>query len=146
MKLHTLLIVGFVFVMAGCTEKDQAVPEAADEAQAPPPVAEAPPMKVEEWRKAEFLEHMHRHADYLDNLNIALAEGDIVAAMTPAYWVSRHDSVEGVPAEWQQYLDGMRAASLAVEKSTDLDSARTAAEQITVQCQGCHAAAGVLAE
>jgi len=146
MKLHTLLIVGFAFVITGCTEKDQAVPEAADEAQASPTAAEAPPTKVEEWRKAEFLEHMHKHADYLDNLNIALAEGDIVAAMTPAYWVSRHDAVEGVPAEWQQYLDGMRAASLAVEKSNDLDSAGTAAEQITEQCQGCHAAAGVIAE
>ena len=143
MKLHTLLIVGFVFVLTGCAEKEQAAPEVADEAQAPPPVADAPPM---EKRNDAFIDHMHRHADQLDSLNIALAEGDIVAAMTPAYWLSRHDSVEDVPAEWQQYIVGMREASLDVEKSNDLDTARAAAERITVQCQGCHAVAGVLAE
>lgn len=146
MKLHTLLIVGFALVMAGCTEKEQAVPEAVDEAQAPPPAVETPPANTEEWRTSHLIEHMHRHADYLDDLNITLAEGDIVAAMTPAYWLSRHDDVEGVPAEYRIYLDGMRAAALEVEKSHDLDSARAASEQITVQCQSCHTAAGVLAE
>jgi mono/diheme cytochrome c family protein len=38
----------------------------------------------------------------------------------------------------------MREASLDVEKSTDLESARAAAERITEQCQGCHTAAGVI--
>lgn len=146
MKLQTLLIVGFALGMTACAEKEQAAPEAIDEAEANLPAAEASPAKIEEWRKAGFLEHMHRHADQLDDLNIALAEGDMVAAMTPAYWLSRHDSVEGVPAEWQRYLDGMRAASLDVEKSKDLDAARAASERITEQCQGCHAAAGVMSD
>lgn len=146
MKLQTLLIAGLALSISGCAEKEQATTEAMDEAQAPPPAAEASPAKVEEWRNAEFLDHMHRHADQLDDLNIALAEGDIIGAMTPAYWLSRHDSVEGVPAEWQQYVDGMRQASLEVEKSNDLDAARAAAERITEQCQGCHAAAGVMSD
>ncbi len=140
MKLQTLLIVGFALSMSGCAEKEQAV----DEAKAPPPAAEASPAKVEEWRNAEFLDHMHRHADQLDDLNNALADGDIIAAMTPAYWLSRHDSVEGVPAEWQQYMDGMREASIDVEKSNDIDVARAAAGRINKQCQGCHAAAGAM--
>ncbi len=54
--------------------------------------------------------------------------------------------IEGIPSEWQPFLDGMREASIDVEKSADLESARAAAERITAQCQGCHAAAGVLAE
>jgi hypothetical protein len=144
MKLQTLLAFGFALSMTACGEKDQAATEVVDEA--PAPAAEVFPATTEEWRNDEFLAHMHRHADYLDDLNIALAEGDIVAAMTPAYWLSRHDSVEGVPSEWQPYLDGMRAASLDVEKSKDLESARAAAERITVQCQGCHTAAGILDE
>ena len=146
MKLQTLLIVGFALSIVGCAEKEQATVEAMDEAKAPPPAAEASPAKVEEWRNAGFLDHMHRHADQLDDLNNALAEGDIIAAMTPAYWLSRHDSVEGVPAEWQQYMDGMREASLDVEKTTDIDAARAAAERINQQCQGCHAAAGVMSD
>lgn len=143
MKLHTLLIVGFAFFMTACAEKEQAVPEATDEV--PPPVTEAAPAGEPEPRDAAFIEHMHRHADQLDALNIALAEGDIVAAMTPAYWLSRHDEVEGVPAAWRPFLVGMREASIEVEKSKDLESARAAAEKITAQCQGCHTAAGVTA-
>ena len=146
MKLHTLLIVGFALGMTGCAEKEQAVPEVVDEAQVPPAADEASSAQLKEWQNDEYVQHMHDHADYLDDLNIALAEGDIVAAMTPAYWLSRHDSVEGVPTEWQPYLEGMREASIAVERSTDLDSARAAAERITAQCQGCHEAAGVVAE
>jgi predicted amidohydrolase YtcJ len=92
---------------------------------------------------SEFLEHMHRHAEYLDALNIALAEGDFDAAMTPAYWLSRHDEVDGIPAEWQPYLESVREAAHNVESSADLESARAAAEPITAQCQGCHTAAGV---
>jgi len=132
--------------MAACAEKDQAVTETVDKAPAPEPTVEVFPPTTQEWRSDEFLAHMHRHADYLDDLNIALAEGDIVAAMTPAYWLSRHDSVEGVPDEWRPYLDGMRAASLDVEKSKDLESARAASERITEQCQGCHTAAGIIGE
>ena len=146
MKLQTLLVFGFALSMTACAEKDQTAAEAADKAPAPAPAAEVSPATTEEWRNDELLAHMHRHADHLDDLNIALAEGDIVAAMTPAYWLSRHDSVEGVPSEWQPYLDGMRAASLDVEKSKDLESARAASERITVQCQGCHTAAGIIGE
>jgi len=144
MKLQTLLAFGFTLSMTACGEKDQAATEVVD--KAPAPAAEVSPATTEEWRNDDFLAHMHRHADYLDDLNIALADGDIVAAMTPAYWLSRHDSVEDVPAEWQPYLDGMRAASLDVEKSKDLESARAASERITAQCQGCHAEAGILGE
>ncbi len=146
MKLQTLLAFGFALGMTACAEKDQPVTEAVDKTPAPAPAAEVSKATPEEWRNDAFLAHMHRHADHLDDLNIALAEGDIVAAMTPAYWTSRHDSVEGVPCEWQPYLDGMRAASLDVEKSRNLESARAASERITTQCQACHTAAGIIGE
>jgi hypothetical protein len=77
MKLHTLLIVGFALSMSGCAEKEQAVPEAVDEVQTPPPSTEASPAKAEEWMDDAFLKHMHRHADELDDLNLALADGDL---------------------------------------------------------------------
>lgn len=117
MKLRTYLIVGLVLSMTACTQEDQADPE--------------------------FLAHMHRHAEYLDALNMALAEGDFDAAMTPAYWLSRHDEVDGLPTAWQPYLESVREAAHNVENSVDLESARAAAEPITLQCQGCHTAAGV---
>jgi hypothetical protein len=97
-------------------------------------------------RNSESLEHMHRHAEHLDALNMALAMGDFDASMTPAYWLSRHDTVEGLPSDLQPYLEGMRESARNVEESNNLESARAAAERITAQCQGCHTAAGVIGE
>ena len=144
MKLHTLLIAGLALSMTGCSEKEQAVPEAVDEVQTPPPAAEASPAKTEEWMNDAFLKHMHRHADELDDLNLALADGDLDAAKTSANWLSRHDAVTGIPSEWQLYLDGMREAARTVGEAADVEAARGPAERITDNCQGCHIAAGIV--
>jgi mono/diheme cytochrome c family protein len=143
MKLHTLLIVGFALSTAGCAEKQQAVPEAVTEVPAPPPATEAPAAKTEAWMNDAFLEHMHRHADELDDLNLALADGDLDAAIASANWLSRHDAVTNIPPEWQLYLDGMREAARAVAEASDVEAARGPAERITDNCQGCHRAAGM---
>jgi len=114
--------------------------------QAPPPAAEASPEKTEEWMNDEFLQHMHRHADELDELNLALADGDLDAAKTSANWLSRHDGVSGIPPEWQLYLVNMREAADAVAEATDLEAARLPAERISENCQGCHMAAGIVTD
>ena len=146
MKLRSLLIVAFALSMTGCAEKEQAVPEAVDEAPAPPPAAEAIVAKTEEWQNDAFLKHMHRHADRVDDLNIALADGDLDTAITSANWLSRHDLVTDIPSEWQLYLDGMREAARAVAEATDLEAARVPAERITENCQGCHIAVGIVGD
>jgi len=146
MKLHMLLIVGFALSMTGCAEKEQAIPEAVDEAQAPPPAAEASPVETEEWQNDAFLKHMHRHADQLDELNMALADGDLDAAKMSANWLSRHDGASSIPPEWQLYVVRVREAADAVAEATDLEAARAPAERITENCQGCHTAAGIVGE
>lgn len=146
MKLHTLLIIGFAFTMTGCAEKEQPMPEAVEEVQAPPPTADASPAKTEKWMNDAFLKHMHRHADELDNLNLALADGDLGAAKASANWLSRHDAVTDIPSEWQLYLDGMREAARNVGEAADVEAARIPAEHITDNCQGCHIAAGIVSD
>jgi mono/diheme cytochrome c family protein len=153
MKLHTLLVLGITFAIAGCAEKEPATPEevieepAAEVAEAVPAAeAEAALAQAEDWRNSAFMEHMHAHADFLDDLNYALDDGDLEMAMPPAYWLSRHDTVSGLPEELQPYLVNLREAARAVEAAEDVDAARAAAQKIAKQCQACHAAAGVSVE
>ncbi len=164
MKLRFLLIIGIAFGIFGCAEKEQAVPESEMESAQPEtaevaeaaeaPVAEeessdAPDTtyaQVEDWRTAELLDHMHAHAEQLDDLNFALDDGNLERAMTSAYWLSRHDTVKGLPDELQVYVAGMREAAQAVEAAEDIPTARAAAQQIGVACQGCHTAADVVIE
>jgi hypothetical protein len=143
MKIRMILVVGFVLSVTGCAEKEQANLEPVDEAPMTAPETAAPTAGTESWRNDAFLKHMHRHAEQLDDLNYALADGDLEGAMTPAYWLSRHDTDSDVPSDWLPYLYGMRTEAEAVEAATDLATARAAAERISAQCQGCHAAAGI---
>lgn len=142
MKLQTLLIATVTLSIAGCAEKEQAVPDEVDEA----PAAVAPATENKEWQNKAFIDHMHAHAEQLDDLNFALADGDLEGAMTPAYWLSRHETVSDVPSELLPFLYRMREAARAVEEATDLATAQIAAEQINEQCQGCHIAAEVTVE
>lgn len=142
MKLHSVLIVGLGFIVTGCAEKEQAVSEPADAAAMPTPEAAAPWDRDDSWRNSDFLEHMHQHAERLDQLNFALADGDLQSAKTPANWLATHETFEGVQTDWLPYLYAMRAEAEAVDAATDLSTARAAAERINAQCQGCHAAVG----
>ena len=114
--------------------------DAAEETAAAPDETLA---KIEDWRTTNLLDHMHAHAEHLDDLNYALDDGDLEKAMTPAYWLSRHREVSGLPENLRPFVVRMREAASAVEQAEDLETARAAAQQIGVECQGCHDATGV---
>lgn len=138
MKLHAFWIAAIALSLAACSKQEPPV-----ETEAPEVPAEAPEAPAATQMDEKFIDHMHAHADFLDDLMFALAEGDLDGAMTPAYWLSHHEGVNDIPVEWQKYVVGMREAARAVEMAPDLESARTLAEEITNQCQGCHEAAGI---
>lgn len=140
MNLHVILVVGLVLGLMGCAEKDQAMPEG--EAPMTAPEADVPTAESEIWQNDSFREHMHLHAEKLDDLNYALADGDLEAAMAPANWLSEHDTDTDVQSDWLPFLYRMRTEAEAVENASDLATARAAAERINAQCQSCHAAVG----
>ena len=142
MKLQSLLIFGLALCVTACAEKKESAPEPAAE-PTPEPQA-APPAPIEQSSRDEaFIDHMHAHAEQLDNLNFALADDDLPGALTAAYWLSGHQEVAGIQEEWRPFLEGMREAAQAIEEANDIDEARVAAERINENCQGCHDAAGV---
>lgn len=141
MKISLLWTIATALCLTACGEQQ---PPAAT---VPEPAAESgtEAAKSEAVVDDEFINHMHAHAEQMDELMFALSDGDLAGAMTPAYWLGRHKTVDGVPDEWQHFVTGMREAALAVESAHDIDSARVAAEEISNHCQGCHMAAGVVA-
>ena len=140
--MQSLLIFGLALCLTACAEKKESAPEPAAE-PTPEPQA-APPAPIEQSSRDEaFIDHMHAHAEQLDNLNFALADDDLPGALTAAYWLSGHQEVAGIQEEWRPFLEGMREAAQAIEEANDIDEARVAAERINENCQGCHNAAGV---
>ena len=143
MKYQTLLVALFTLSIAGCAREEQAAVEEVDEAQAPPPAAEASPVEKADWRNEAFVEHMHAHAEKLDEINFALADGDLEGVRTPAYWLAQHEEIDGIPPDLQSYVTGIRAAASSVEEANDLETASAEAQRITEECQGCHDASGI---
>ena len=135
MKLQVLLIIGFTLSLTACGNEEQAAPEQAAEATTTTP---------ESYQYDGIIEHMHRHADQIDIINDALADDDLDASKVPARWLWRHETMIGVPDDWQPYLSAMRQAARDLGSATDLVTARAAATRITEQCQGCHVAAGIV--
>ena len=142
MKWHMILVIGFVLSMTGCAEKEQG---AMDEAQMPASEAAAPAAVNEVWQNEAFVAHMHVHAQKLDELNFALADGDLEAAKESANWLATHDTESEIQSDWLPHLYRMRAEAEAVEAAPDIEMAQAAALRITVQCQKCHAAVGIRA-
>ncbi len=158
MKLHTLFVIGLTMGLTACAEKEQAAAP-ADEAEAPAvaaaPAAEAStvekdqtveqdqPVEQDQMGTAAFIEHMHHHASQLGQLKAALEVGSLAAAQRPAYWLSGHEEVSGVPEDWKVYVDGMHDGAAAVDGAESIEAARAAAQQIEASCIGCHVSAGI---
>lgn len=145
MKAYMVFLIAIAAGTVGCAAKEQS---AAEQANAIPPAVstvepEAVGAQVENWRDSNFVDHMHAHAEHLGELNYALDDGNLEGAMTPAYWLSRHETLDGLPADLQPFLVSMREAGRAVEETQDLVAARAAAEKVGKECLGCHKAAGV---
>lgn len=144
MKFRGLFIVVFAVCLAACAEKEPAQPQAVDEA--PPAAAPEAAVAVDEiWEDEAFVEHMHEHADVLDELNFQLADGNLEGAKAQASWLAAHDTNAGIQSDWMPILFAMRAEAVAVAEAADIETARAAAERITTKCQECHTAAGVRA-
>ena len=155
MKLHTLFLIGLTMTLAACGQKEQAAAP-ADEVEAPAaaeapveaeaPVAEESMIEKDQMGTMAFIEHMHHHASQLGQLKAALEVGSLPAAQRPAYWLSGHEEVSGVPEGWRVYIDGMREGALAVDNAETIEQARAAMQQIEASCEGCHVSAGIEAE
>lgn len=148
MKLQTLFVIGLILGLAACAEKEQAAAPAeeaaaAAPASAAPPAAEESTVEQDQMGTAAFIEHMHHHASQLGQLKAALEVGSLAAAQRPAYWLSGHEEVSGVPEGWRVYIDGMHEGAAAVDSAETIEEARAAAQQIEAGCTGCHASAGI---
>ena len=136
MRLHQLLFAaGLACALTAC-QGTQGPSAGTAQKSTPAEMGKSPSVP------AAVLRHMHMHAAQLDQLNVALRAGNLEAAGTPAYWLSKHDTVSDLPKGWRPYVEQMRAEAKAVDVATDLATARAAAARLSDTCNACHLANG----
>ncbi len=140
--LEYLLVAGMLVALAGCEKKVTSPQQPVSDTETP--AAQTVPAAEEDiaYPGGPLVRHMHMHAAQLERLNAALDAGDLVAAGTPAYWLSRHEELPNMPETWRPHMAKMRMAAEAVENAGDIETARAAAIRIEDSCRGCHEAAG----
>jgi hypothetical protein len=143
MRLSIALVLGLVLGVTGCAEKEQDSSGSSGEMPMAAPEAPASAAENEIWRNEAFVQHMHLHAERLDELNFALADGNLTEAKASADWLATHDSDSNIQSDWMPHLYRMRAEAEAVSAAPDIATAQAAALRITGQCQECHAAVGI---
>ena len=140
MNSYRLILISVLLCcLAGCTEersRQHSPPETAAGDRTAPVEPTLDPAEL----SGALINHMHLHASQLKDLNDALSAGDLEAAGTPAYWLSRHKTQTGLPANWEPHIAEMHAAAVAVEEATILATAKAAAQRLEAACRGCHEA------
>ncbi|MBT8137401.1 MAG: hypothetical protein KJO54_10350 [Gammaproteobacteria bacterium] len=142
MRLAIYFVLAIVLTAGtGCEKKDTSVQQPISDTEVPQSDAMEPAEDIA-YPGGPLVRHMHMHAAQLERLNAALDAGDMVAAGTPAYWLSRHEMLPNMPETWRPHMAKMRMAAEAVEAAADIEAARAAASRIEDSCRGCHEAAG----
>ena len=146
MRLRTILVLSVVLGATGCAEKEQPSSTPAGDTAMTAPDAAAATAVDEIWRDESFIDHMHLHAEKLDDLNFALADDDLETAKAAAQWLASHDTDSNIQSDWMPFLYRMRTEAEAVADAQDIASAQAAAQRITTQCRECHRAVGIDAQ
>lgn len=142
MRLPVYFALAVVLTVTGCEKKDTSLQQPMSDTEVPAAQAIEPAQEDIAYPGGPLVRHMHMHAAQLERLNAALDAGDLVAAGTPAYWLSRHEALPNMPETWRPHIAKMRMAAEAVEAAGDIETARAAAARIEDGCRGCHEAAG----
>lgn len=140
MKLNYPWLFLAAMCVGACADKNDGVGVETNLPQASPVLSEDEGDEPLTLRTSPSMMHMHTHAEQLDRLRRALDAGDVEAAGTPAYWLAKHETVDGLPDELLPYVDRMREAALIIERTHDLAVARAAAARLETSCEDCHRA------
>jgi mono/diheme cytochrome c family protein len=93
-----------------------------------------------------MLEHMHDHYDAVIKIQSAVIAGSLEGTREPAKWLAEHQAPAGMPAQWAEHTEAMRAAARDTLEAQDLTAAATATSRLGLACGGCHVANNVTVE
>ena len=93
-----------------------------------------------EDRESEVGDHMHEHLGRISAIKSFIIMGDLDGVREPAKWLAEHNSVAGLPDNYQPYVDSMRSHARDVLVAPDLKTAAMAVSEIAITCSNCHQA------
>lgn len=99
--------------------------------------------EADEEYAPEVTTHMHEHLANITSIKQHIIMGDLDGVREPAIWLAEHESVDGLPDNFEFYVQKMRDHARQVADAPDLDSAAIAVSRMAQNCGNCHQVNGI---
>ena len=82
--------------------------------------------------------HMHEHLDRITTIKAQIVMSNLSGVREPATWLADHESVAGLPENFEPYVELMREYAHQVVDAPDLKSAAVSVSKMAKTCGNCH--------
>jgi hypothetical protein len=83
-------------------------------------------------------DHMHEHLTRIGTIKAAIVAGQLAGVREPATWLADHETVAGLPPDFESYVAQMRSYARHVIEAEDLVSAAESVSKMAKTCGNCH--------
>jgi len=87
---------------------------------------------------SEVAAHMHEHLGRITTIKSFIIMDNLDGVREPASWLAEHESVSGLPANFQPYVELMRVYARQIVAARDLKSAADSVSRMARNCGNCH--------
>ena len=88
--------------------------------------------------RSEVVAHMHEHLTRITTIKAHIIMGKLDGLREPATWLAQHDSVNGLPTNFEPYIEVMRNYARRVVNAPDLNAAAASVSDMAETCGNCH--------
>jgi cytochrome c553 len=85
-------------------------------------------------------EYMRDHFEQVRGVQVGVVRGDLEAVRAAAKWVATQEALEGMPEDWEPFIDQMRSAAADAIAAPDIAAAAVATAAMGSTCASCHEA------
>jgi cytochrome c553 len=97
-----------------------------------------PAQEAGEQDESEVAAHMHEHLTRITTIKASIIMDELDGVREPATWLAEHESVAGLPANYEPYVELMRMYARQVVAAPDLKSAADSVSKMARNCGNCH--------
>lgn len=87
---------------------------------------------------SEIAHHMHEHRTRITTIRSFIIKGNLDGVREPASWLAEHETVSGLPAHFESYVEMMRSYAREIVVAPDLKSAAMSVSSMARTCGNCH--------
>ena len=96
-----------------------------------------------ELAESSVAEHMHEHLSRISAMKAFIIAGQLEGMREPAMWLAEHETVPGLPGDWEKYLAKLRQYAREAASARHLQFAAASVSEIARVCGDCHQANGI---